>query len=315
MRAIVVQDFGAPPLLTELPRPEPAPNEVLVHVLGSSVNALDLAIAAGMMREGIGYTLPLVLGRDFAGVVEGLGSQVTRFRYGDEAFGFIALPRLQGSWADFITLPQDAIVSTKPAGLDFVQAGALPLAGLTGMLGFEAVDPKPGDVVLIVGATGGVGSYATQLAKAHGVTVIATAKPEEEGYVRGQGAAETVDYSTRDVAAAVRERHPGGIQGLIDLVNRTPEGFAKLAELVADGGGVASSLGAANVEELAKRNVRASNLASSAADAEVLHRLAIHVEEGHVTPPIGRVYPLRDAPQGMDDFRKGTLGKLALALG
>lgn len=314
MRAIVLKDFDSGPSLAELGKPEPVPGEVLIHVLGSSVNALDVGIAEGRMRQSMTYEFPLVLGRDFAGVVEAVGADVTQFQQGDEVFGFVGLPWLRGSWADYITLPADGLVALKPKTLDFAQAGALPLAGLTGLLAVDAVDPGEGDWMLVVGATGGVGSYAIQFGAQRGAMVIATAKPGEQDYVRGLGAAETVDYVSEDVATVVHERHPGGIQGLIDLINRTPEGFAGLAGLVADGGGVASSLGGANVEELAKRDVRATNLASSAADPVLLRRIAALVDEGKLKPPIAHAYPLEETPRALRDFQEGTLGKLSISL-
>ncbi len=314
MRAVVLTDLESGPSLVQMPVPAPADGEVLIHVLGSSVNAMDVSISTGRMR-GVDYEFPFILGRDFAGVIEGLKGDTGSLHEGQEVFGFITMPRVSGSWADYVTFSAESMIAAKPESLDFVQAGAVPLAGLTGMLGVEAVEPKTGDWVLIVGATGGVGSYAMKLAAARGVNVIATAKANEQDYVRRLGAAETVDYSTQDVADAVRALHPQGINGLIDLVNRTPEDFAKVADLVMSGGGAASSLGAADAQALGRRNVHATNLSSSGAEPAVLRRLAQLVDDGEIKPPIAHIYPLDDTPRALEDFAKGTLGKLAVALG
>src|SRR5437764_11258916 len=219
--------------------------------------------------------------RDFAGTVEQVGAEVSRFEVGDDVFGFLTKPTVhEGAWAEYATVAEDGFVARKPSGLEFSEAAALPLAGVTALVSVDAVDPREGDTVLIVGADGGVGSYAVQLAAKRGATVIATAKPDDEQRLRDLGAAETIDYTREDIAAAVRAHHRDGVSALIDLVNQA-DGFAPLAELVRDGGRATSSLGAADIDGLARRSITATNVMANA-DPSVMGRLAELVAGGEV---------------------------------
>lgn len=315
MRALTLNDFDAGLTLSELAIPEPAADEVLIRVHASSLNGFDAAVAAGMVKGMMEHQFPVTLGRDVAGVVERVRPAVTRFRPGDEVFGMVAKPVLHdGAWAEY-AIPAEGTLAPKPRKLDWVHAAALPLAGTAALMVVEAVKPSPGDLVLIVGATGGVGNYAVQLAAARGARVVATGLPRDEVHLRDLGTAETVDYSAEDIAAAVRARYPGGITGLIDLVNRGDD-FAALAELVASGGRVASSLGAANVEQLASRDVAATNI-FAAADTAILSRLANLADTGKLRVTVERVYRLDvdDVKEGLAVLATGRArGKLALAV-
>src|SRR2546421_41000 len=218
---------------------------VLVRAHGSSVNPGDNGIAAGMLRQmGVEYEFPVILGRDYAGVVEQVGTEVTRYAVGDEVFGFLlhANPTVHdGSWAELIAVPQDMFIGRAPEGVDAATAGAAPLAGITAILAMDALEPSDGDTVLIVGATGGVGSLAVQLAARAGATVVAPALPEDEIYLRELGVNELLPRDA-DLAATARERHPDGFDAALDLVNYAPD---VPATLVKEGGRVASPTGAA----------------------------------------------------------------------
>jgi NADPH:quinone reductase-like Zn-dependent oxidoreductase len=307
MRAIILEDFDRDLTLGAAPEPEPAENEVLVRVHAASINGFDTFVALGMARGMMEYQFPVVPGRDFAGVVEKVGPAVGRFRPGDAVFGIVAnKPALHdGAWAEYIAVPEDKL-SPVPPGLDLTRAAALPLAGTEALMCVEAVDPKPGERVLIVGATGGVGNYAIQLAARRGATVIATGLPEDEAHLRDLGAAEVIDYSAGDTPARIRARHADGVHGLIDLVNR-PETFAPYAELVAPGGRVASSLGAADLEQLAARGVTAANVVADV-NAERLARLADLVASGKLRPPVERTLRL-DAVEVKDALQVMASGR------
>src|SRR5215210_1767893 len=169
MKAVTLNDFETAPVLREdLPAPTPALDEVLVRVNASSVNPADNSIAAGMLKQmGVEYEFPVTLGRDYAGVVEQVGGDVTRYSVGDEVFGFLlhANPTVRdGSWAELIAVPQDMFIGRAPQGVDLATAGAAPLAGIAAIMAIDALDLSKADTVLIVGATGGVGSLAVQLA-------------------------------------------------------------------------------------------------------------------------------------------------------
>jgi NADPH:quinone reductase-like Zn-dependent oxidoreductase len=312
MRAIVLSDYDSGPTLLQLPPPVPGANEVVVRVRSSSINGFDAVVVAGLLKGMMEYEFPVTLGSDYAGVVEQVGSEVTTYAVGDEVFGFVRKQTLhEGTWADYVIVPEDMFVARKPEGVDFVAAGALPLAGVAALASVDAVAAAAGDVVLIVGASGGVGGYAVQLAAARGATVIATGRPEDEARLRELGAAETIDFTTGDVAAVMRERYPDGIQGLIDVVN-FGDGFAATAELVADGGRAATTLGAADVDALAARNVVATNVMASP-DPATLGRLADHA--GGLEVPIDSSHPLESTATALDRFASGKHGKIALEIG
>jgi len=313
MRAIAMTDYESGVALQELPTPEPASNELLVRVHASSVNRIDVLIAGGVMKGMMEYEFPAVPGRDFAGTVEEVGSYASRFAVGDDVFGFLTKPTVrEGAWAEYITVPEDGFVARKPSGLDFTEAAALPLAGVTAFVAVDVVDPHEADTVLVVGADGGVGSYAVQLAAKRGATVIATVKPDDEQRLRDLGAAETIDWTQQAIAAAVRERHPDGVNALIDLVNQA-DGFASLADLVRDGGRAASSLGAADEDGLAGRNITATNVMASA-DASAMARLAELVARGEVKPAIDAVLTLDETPAAIEQFTAGKRGKIVISV-
>jgi NADPH:quinone reductase-like Zn-dependent oxidoreductase len=248
MRAVLLTDYGRAPELTDAPDPTPAANELLVRVHSSSVNGVDMAVAAGMLKDMMEFGPPITLGRDFSGVVEQVGAEVERYGVGDEVYGFRHNPvALDGVWAEYIAEPEDMFLSAKPANLDFTQSGALPLAGVTALLAVDAIEPSHGEVVLVVGATGGVGGFAVELAAARGATVLATTKPGDEDRLRRLGASDVIDYTREDLTGAVRERHPEGVQGLVDALSFA-EAFGARAELLAAGGRAASTLGAADVD-------------------------------------------------------------------
>ena len=167
MKAIALEGPGAAPALLDVETPTPAAGQVLVRVRASSANPVDNAIAAGMLAGMVEHDFPVVLGRDYAGVVEEVGSGVTGFAAGDEVYGYVrhANPAVhEGSWAELIAVGQDESIVQAPAGLDLATAGASALAGITALLAVDALELSEGDTALIVGATGGVGTFAVQLA-------------------------------------------------------------------------------------------------------------------------------------------------------
>src|SRR3954451_18521264 len=189
IRAVTLDKPETPPALRDdLPAPTAADNEVLVRVQSSSVNPVDNSIAAGMLSQmGVEYGYPVILGRDYAGVVEQVGSGVSVFGPGDQVFGFLlhANPKAHdGSWAELITVTTDQSIAPAPDGIELAIAGAAPLAGITAMTLVDAIDLSEGEVLLVVGGTGGVGSLAIQLAVQAGARVIAPALPEDETFLR-----------------------------------------------------------------------------------------------------------------------------------
>jgi NADPH:quinone reductase len=308
MRAIILESFDSSPALHEGPTPQIAPNEVLVRVHASSVNPVDGAIATGMMSGMVDHEFPVVLGRDYAGVVERAGSDVTRYAEGEEVYGFLpaANPTVHdGSWAELIVVPEDASIARKPAGVELSVAGAAPLAGITAMSALDALGVSEGDTVLVVGANGGVGSFAVQLAANAGATVIAPGLPEDEEYLREIGVDEVLERDVA-VAALVHERYPDGIEALLDLVSYAPEGFDTHAEVLKDDGRGASSLSAAG-EGSGRHNVGA------VPSPENLERLGRLLEDGTLRVPIQSTHSLDQAGEALRALdAEHTQGKRAI---
>jgi NADPH2:quinone reductase len=310
MKAFVLEDFDSEPRLREdLPDPEPGEGQIAVRVHASSANPVDLAVTSGMMRDFAEYRFPVVLGRDFAGVVEAVGAGVDSFEAGHEVFGFAPAtdPDVHGgAWTELAVVPAGQ-AARKPDGVDFASAGAAPVAALTAIAAVRALEVQEGDTVLMVGAAGGVGCFAVQLAARAGAHVIAPGLPEDEGFLVDLGADHVIPRNG-DVVAQTRELEDGGVAVLIDTVSRSPEELEVFAAALADGGRVASPTRAAG-EGPGRHNV-----GGSAEDGH-LEELARLLEDGALRVPIQRTYPLEEAGSALSDLQaKHTQGKLSIAV-
>jgi NADPH:quinone reductase-like Zn-dependent oxidoreductase len=306
MKAITLDELGTQPALrTDLPAPVPGPKEVLVRVRASSVNPVDNAIAAGMLKDMVEHEFPITLGRDYAGVVEEVGADVTGFSVGDDVVGFIPAmnPTVRdGSWAELIVVPETTSIARAPGGVELAAVGAAPLAGIAAMSAVDALALAQGDTLLIVGATGGVGSFAVRLATAAGATVIAPALPEDEDYLRALGAADILARHD-DIDAAIRERYPDGVDAVLDLVSYAPGAYDAALK---DGARVASTNGAAG-EGPGRTNVLAVPTTDN------LQRVARLLDAGTLEVYIQQTYPLDQAAAAMNALATThTRGKLAL---
>ena len=314
MRAIALEAADSGVRLMDVPRPEPADGELLVRVRTASINPADLRVATGNYPWGK-FTFPAVLGFDFAGVVESTGSGVAGYGAGDEVLGFWSRGRYHdGSWAEYICVPEAAFVARKPAGLSFEEAAALPLAATTAAQLIDDAGLEPGQSVLIVGATGAIGGYAGQLAARTGADVIATAKPGHEQRLRELGAAELVDYKREDVVDAVRRLHPDGVAALVDIPTETKDEVTRLASVVRDGGRVASACFAADADALGARGIAAANVITTRCDPGLLRRVVELVEAGELRVAYDRVRPLDDVPTVVGELWGGPSAKVVVAI-
>src|SRR5918911_1543501 len=313
MRAIAEETFGGPIALINLPTPEIGPGEVLIRVRAAGVNPFDWKVADGALEDQMKHHFPLILGFDAAGVIERVGADVTELTEGDEVYGYLFKPVIgNGTYAEYVGAPEP-IVAKRPVTVGFAEAAALPTPGLTAMDLVDAVDTREGETILIVGATGGVGSYATQLAARGGAHVIATARQTNEELVRRLGAAETIDHTTEDLVDAARMARPGGIDAVIDVVSDSEE-LGRISTLVNEGGRLASSVYAADVEGLAKRGIGATNV-SMQPDARRLEELSRMVDAGELSVRLDRTYPLERAPEALEERRTGHVrGKIVFLI-
>jgi len=201
MKAAFIEQFGGPEVLKygDLPDPVAQPGEVVIDVHAASVNAADWKVRAGQYAQA---KFPLILGRDFSGVIGSVGEGVTDLKVGDAAFGVCEAGQ-EGAYAEKIAV-KAAIVAKKPAGISHVNAVGLALTGLTALSAIEdTLKLKPGETILIQGGAGGVAGFAIQLAKHIGARVITTASAANHGYLRELGADEIIDYNAKDFTKAV----------------------------------------------------------------------------------------------------------------
>jgi NADPH:quinone reductase-like Zn-dependent oxidoreductase len=202
MKAAYIDKFGGPEVLKvgDLPDPTAGAGQIVVDVAAASINAADYKVRAGEYKQA---NFPLILGRDFSGMVSALGAGVTDLKVGDDVFGVLETGR-DGTYCEKIAIGA-AIVGKKPAALSHVDAAALALTGLTAICAIEeAIKLQKGETILIQGGAGGVASFAIQLAKNIGAKVITTASAANAAYLRGLGADEVIDYNATDFTKAVK---------------------------------------------------------------------------------------------------------------
>ena len=320
MRAIVQDVYGSADRLrlSEIERPVIAADEVLVQVRAAGVDRGTCHLMRGepyLMRIlGFGFRGPKnrVPGLDVAGTVVAVGADVTRFQAGDEVFGIS-----RGSFAEYAAAPEAKLVR-KPAELSFEQAAVVPVSGLAALQGLRAGRIKAGQKVLIIGASGGVGSYAVQLAKAFGATVTGVASTAKAGLVRSIGADQVIDYTREDFADG-RQHYDlildiGGNSRLSRLRRAlTPNGTLVIAG--GEGGkwtGVGRQLRALMLSPVVPQRLTMYISAHRQGDLEALRQ---QVEAGHVTPVVGKTYPLPEVPEAIRHLEGGRArGKLAITV-
>jgi NADPH2:quinone reductase len=315
MRAVVVSEYGAAPAMAELPDPQPQPAQVLLRMRAAGTNPMDRSLAAGAFRPSPA-TFPMVMGADGEGVVERVGEGATRFSPGEELFGQMLIPPIgsTGTYAEQVAVTEDAPLARVPEGVDPVVAASLPTAGGTGLALVELLEPLADKTVLIVGAGGGVGSFATQFAVNAGARVIANVRAAAAERMRGYGAGETVDHTAEPLPDAVRREHPDGIDALIDVASDA-EGFSRLASLVRRGGSVVTTKYVADPEALQADGVTGLNFAFQPS-SELMDRLADALVGGRiVAPPITRL-PFEDVPAALSGPPSGHAdGKTVITFG
>jgi len=287
MKAVRIHEFGGPEVLRveSQPRPEAGPGEVLVRVEAASVNPVDYK-----MRNG-GYVpqsaLPLTLGRDVAGIVEATAVAASRFKAGDAVYAMLARDR--GGYVEFVAV-KATDCAHKPERLDFIQAAAVPLAALTAWQGlFDYGHLAAGQRVLIHGASGGVGHFAVQFAKARGATVFATCSGEDVAFVRGLGADEAIDYRAERFEDRARD-----IDLVYDLV--AGETQDRSWAVLKDGGAMVSTLKEPDAAKAAAKHARAAHYMAQPNGAQ-LAEIAALIDAGKVVPTIAAVFPLEEAAQ------------------
>jgi NADPH:quinone reductase-like Zn-dependent oxidoreductase len=323
MKAIVRDRYGIEHIeLREVEQPAPAAGEVLVRVRAASINPADWYTAAGPIfaRVANGLRRPKSnrLGTDFAGTVEALGRGVTRFRVGDDVFG-----GRTGALAEYVTVPEDRVIAAKPANTTFEEAGGVGIAALTALQGLrDKAEVQRGQKVLVTGASGGVGSFAVQIAKALGAHVTAVCSTPNVELVRSLGADHVIDYTRQDFT-----RGEARYDLIFDIASthswaesrRVLKPDAKLVMVGAPKGervlGPLVQIGRMAVAGRLRGSQRVVFFIAklNKADINVMREL---LESGKVKTVVDRTYPLRDARDAFRYLGEGhARGKVVVKVG
>jgi len=261
MKAIVVHQFGGPEVLKyeDAPRPQPKENEILVRVIAAGVNPVDTYVRSGKFGP---PTLPVIPGRDIAGVVEEIGPGATKFKKGDAVYGNVN----NGGYAEFAVAAEKS-VALKPASLDFVQAAAAPVAARTAWNALvETAHLSAGQTVLIQGGSGGVGSFAIQIAKVCGAKVYATASTANQDLLKELGADVAIDYTKQKFEDVVKDFD-------VVLEAASKEVLERDYPVVKKGGFLVSIVGPADIAKVQQYGIQAPPLAVSGSSLPELTKL------------------------------------------
>ncbi len=313
MKAFAFDGFGEQGSVRDLPVPDPAEGQLRLRITVAGANPFDMAVVQGYLKDHMEHRFPLVPGMDGSGTVEALGEGVEGFAVGDEVFGSVGKSYLgEGTWAELTTVSAGA-ATRKPPSLDHAVAAATPTAGVTALNTADALGLSEGQTVLVVGATGGVGSFFVQLAARRGARVVAVCSSENADYARGLGAGDVIDYAAGDVVEEVRSRSPKGFDAVAHLYGDS-EQLARFTEHVSSGGHVASIVGAADVEALGARGVEATNV-QGRVTATALDDLASMLTRGEIVAPEIRSYSLADAGEALAAVGTGHVrGKIVVTV-
>jgi NADPH:quinone reductase-like Zn-dependent oxidoreductase len=304
MRAFAVPRFGEPPSVLDLPVPA-ADGAFLVAVRFAGVNPLDNSLLGRLTADS---SYPFVVGIDFAGVAERVPPGDHGVRAGDPVFG---MARTHGSYAEYTAIAPAARlepVARIPDGVADDQAAALPTSAVTALRTVDVLQVSAGQHVVVMGATGGVGGYAVQIARSRGAHVMATVRGDVDE-ARRLGAEEVYDSKVTDVIDALHAAHPDGVDAVLDLVSG-PDAIRRDAEIIRPGGRVVSTIFAADQTWFAQRQITAHNHASNAnplISPEGLTKVAQLLADGTITARIGVTAGLDAAGQVLEQLRSGGL--------
>jgi NADPH:quinone reductase-like Zn-dependent oxidoreductase len=324
MKAIICTRYGPPDVLQlkEVAKPAPKDDEVLIRVHAASVNSRDWRRMRAnpffirLMGGGLLRPKNTILGADMAGRVEAIGSNVKQFKPGDEVFGYLPSATGRGTFAEYVCANENAIV-LKPANLTFEQAAAVPLAAITALQGLrDKGNIQPGQKVLIQGASGGVGTFAVQIAKSFGAEVTGVCSTRNLELVRSLGADHVIDYKKEDftqngqqydLILAVNGYHP--ISDYLHALK--PEG----TYVVAGGSMFQLIQAASNGKRISKTGGHKTYVVSLVQSQKDLVFMKELLESGKVVPVIDRCYPLSKTVEALRYFEKvHARGKVVITI-
>ncbi|MED2040021.1 NADP-dependent oxidoreductase [Bacillus wiedmannii] len=331
MKAMIIDKYGKVPMrMAEVPTPEINENEVLAEIHAASINPIDFKIRDGKVKMLLKYEMPLILGNDFSGVIVKVGSKVTRFKVGDEIY---ARPRKNkiGTFAEYIAIHEDDI-ALKPVNLSFEEAASIPLVGLTSYQALhDIMHLQKGQKILIHAGSGGVGTFAIQLAKIMGATVTTTASEAGANLVKSLGADEIINYKTEKFEEILKD-----YDAVFDTIGGTT--LEKSFNIIKSGGNIVSVSGMPNARfgkefgsgffktllfSLASKKLTALEKKHNAQysflfmkpSGDQLRTIANYIEAGKIKPVIDRVFPFEDAQKAMEYSEAGRAkGKIIVKI-
>jgi len=303
MKAVVVHEFGGPEGMKyeDVPRPEPKEDEILVRVMAAGVNPVDAYVRQGKFSKGGLDKGPFIIGYDIAGTVEKTGASVKKFKAGDAVYSYLE----GGGYAEF-ALTKESETALKPRNINFVEAAAVPLAATTAWQALvDEARLSSGQSVLIHGGSGGVGSFAIQIAKARGAKVIATASTAHQDLLKQLGVDQAIDYTTTKFEDVVN-----GVDVVFNCVRA--DALARSYGVLKKGGVIVSITQDPDQTECAKHSIRCSSVGAHP-DAKVLEELTKLIEAGKMKPIVSQTLPLADASKAHQQIETHhTLGKIVL---
>ncbi|AAU17042.1 NADP-dependent oxidoreductase [Bacillus cereus] len=331
MKAMIIDKYGKVPMrMAEVPIPEINEHEVLAEIYAASINPIDFKIRDGKVKMLLKYEMPLILGNDFAGVIIKVGSKVTRFKVGDEIY---ARPRKNkiGTFAEYIAIHEDDI-ALKPKNLSFEEAASIPLVGLTSYQALHDIMQLQKDQkILIHAGSGGVGTFAIQLAKIMGATVTTTASEAGSDLVKSLGADQIINYKTEKFEEILKD-----YDAVFDTIGGTT--LEKSFDIIKSGGSIVSVSGMPNARfgkefgsgffktflfSLASKKLTALEKKHNAQysflfmkpSGDQLRIIANYIEAGKIKPVIDRVFPFEDAQKAMEYSEAGRAkGKIIVKM-
>ncbi|PEC22984.1 NADP-dependent oxidoreductase [Bacillus cereus] len=331
MKAMIIDKYGKVPMrMTEVPTPEINEYEVLAEIHAASINPIDFKIRDGKVKMLLKYKMPLILGNDFSGVIVKVGAKVTRFKVGDEIY---ARPRKDkiGTFAEYIAIHEDDI-ALKPKNLSFEEAASIPLVGLTSYQALHDITHlQQGQKILIHAGSGGVGTFAIQLAKIMGATVTTTASEAGANLVKSLGADEIINYKTEKFEDILTN-----YDAVFDTIGGST--LEKSFNIIKSGGNIVSVSGMPNARfgkefgsgffktllfsfasnkltALEKKHNAQYSFLFMKPSGDQLRIIANYIESGKIKPVIDRVFPFEDAQKAMEYSESGRAkGKIIVKI-
>ena len=306
MKAIVVHEYGGPDVLKyeDVPRPEPKENEILVHVIAAGVNPVDGMVRAGMFAKYGKTPFPMIPGYDIAGIVEKTGPKITKFKKGDSVYAYISL-KDGGGYAEY-AVATEVEAAPKPKSLNYVEAAAVPVVALTAWQALiDTAKLTAGQTVLIHGGSGGVGSFAVQIAKARGAKVIATASTANQDLLKKLGVDVVIDYTKQKFEDVVKD-----VDIVLDSIGK--DTLARSYGVVKKGGFIVSLVAEPDQSELDKYGIRGASL-NVQPNSDELAKIGKLIDDKKIKVIVSQVLPLSDAAKAQEQVATGhTRGKIVL---